>query len=131
MKNCKEFFPVLGLIFLISLAGCAQTPVTARFQIETDGREIVWPDPPEQSRYRYVGQLTGEENFQQPAVERGRNLGGRFFRWLVGLVSGKEVPVVLQRPQSGLTGPDGRVYVTDVSRQAVYLFNREAGRLEA
>jgi DNA-binding beta-propeller fold protein YncE len=36
---------------------------------------------------------------------------------------------VLQRPQGGYTDDSGRVYVTDVSRKAVFVFDQNAGRL--
>ena len=89
--------------------------------------EQVWPPPPDIPRYRFVGQLTGEENFQGDRDSQG--VGRKVFGWLVGLMSGQQTPVVLQRPQSGYTDPQGRVYVTDVSRAAVYVFDQVEGAL--
>jgi len=80
---------------------------------------LVWPAAPEQARYRYVGQLTGEQNF---TVEKPSFLH-KAFNWLVGLGSKRHQPRVLQRPQNGFVADDGRIFVTDVSRGAVYVFD--------
>ncbi len=110
------------------LAGCAApAPSVMRYEGQA-GAATVWPSPPDPPRYRYVGQLTGEENFQHD--HQAMNGGRRMLAWLVGLVAGQRAPVVLQRPQAGFTDEAGRVYVTDVSRAAVYVFDEAAGRLE-
>jgi DNA-binding beta-propeller fold protein YncE len=36
----------------------------------------------------------------------------------------------LQRPQSGVVGPSGRIFVTDVAKQAVFVFDAAAGTLK-
>lgn len=87
----------------------------------------VWPGPPDTPRYRFAGALTGEANIHRDAEAAG--MGRKVFNWLVGLVAGREKPVVLQRPQSGFVDDAGRVYVTDVSRAAVYVFDKPAGEL--
>jgi DNA-binding beta-propeller fold protein YncE len=119
----------LGVVLVLMLAGCAQAPKA--FHYRGDARQTVnkvWPESPEKPRYRYIGQLTGEENFRD-TVEAKPNVGVRFFYWLVGLVRHSPDPVILQRPQSGAVGADGRVYVSDVSRQAVYVFDTAAKEL--
>jgi len=90
-------------------------------QLAAAGDEVglVWPAAPEKPRYRYVGQLTGEENF----VVESRSLFQRAISWLVGLGSKKHQLRVLQRPQNGYVADDGRIFVTDVSRGAVYVFD--------
>ncbi len=117
----------LALCLLLVVTGCA-TQGSRFMRYETAaGDAPVWPLPPEVARYRYVGQLTGEENF---ALVGSANAGRRALAWLVGLAAGKRTPVVLQRPQGGVTDTAGRVYVTDVSRGAVYVFDEVAGRLK-
>ena len=86
-----------------------------------ENQRRVWPGSPEVPRYIYIGQLTGEENF--PRVEPTRKAAAAALAWIVGLGQEKEVPVVLQRPQGGTVASDGRVYVTDVSREAVFVFD--------
>jgi len=111
---------------IVWLAGCASAPTELRYETVTEGPTPVWPAPPDTARFRYVGQLTGEENIHG-AKEEG--FGRRVFGWLVGLVAGRHTPVVLQRPQSGFVDEAGRIYVTDVSRGAVYVFDEPAGAL--
>ena len=93
----------------------------------------MWPSPQEGEvpRYMYAGQLIGEENFHEPRLPQQRETGAKnFFRWLLGLFGNEEVPVVLQRPQSGVVDEAGRILVTDISRKAVYVFDQKEGRLE-
>ncbi|MFZ5503617.1 MAG: 6-bladed beta-propeller [Pseudomonadota bacterium] len=119
---------LLGLVLLVS--ACAETPMAFRLGDPNHGAAKVWPDAPEQARYRYVGELTGENNFlpddaYQPSAAQS------VFNWLVGLVgSGKPKPVMLQRPQSGVTDENGRIYVTDIGRAAVYVFDIAEAKLE-
>ena len=114
------------------LTACAQTP---RMQIFDPHAGIpqqdlpLWPTPPEVPRYAYAGQLTGEENFHDPEGKGGNGLGN-FFRLLVGLGKEKREPVVLQRPQGVITDGRDRIFVSDVSRQAVYVFDKQAGQLQ-
>ncbi len=116
------------LVAVVVLAGCAPTHSTLRYQPDPPFT-AVWPAPPETPRYRYVGELTGEQNIHV-ANQGLASSGTRLFKWLVGLTSPKHLPVVLQRPQGGVTDAAGRVYVTDVSRQAVYVFDEPAGTMQ-
>lgn len=119
---------VVGLIIAaVLLAGCAPTRTVLRYEPE-QAFTAVWPEAPEVPRYRYVGELTGEQNVL--ALNNGiGSAGTRLFKWLVGLTSPKHIPTVLQRPFAGVADEAGRVYVTDVSRQAVYVFDEPAGTL--
>src|SRR6185369_2383118 len=47
-----------------------------------------------------------------------------------GLTEQPDQPVVLQRPQSGVVDAAGRVLVTDVSRNAVFVFDEAGGKLD-
>lgn len=90
---------------------------------------LVFPNEPEISRYQYVGELTGEANFERsPSAYAWPT---RAVRWLVGLASGGEQERVLARPQSGMFDVrSGRIYVTDVGRHAVFVFDEAAGELQ-
>lgn len=116
-----------GLVLLI--AGCAEAPLVFQLADVGQGVNKVWPASPEKARYRYVGQLTGEDNFR-PENAEARSAAGNLFDWLVGLVGSKPNPIVLQRPQSGMVDGEGRVYVTDVGRGGVYVFDKVAGKLD-
>jgi DNA-binding beta-propeller fold protein YncE len=112
------------------IAGCA--PVKYTLHLDPNDRESsvdkVWPNGPDRPRYQYVGQLLGEENLVAEEANR-RNMGIKVFRWLVGLFDGSEERITLKRPQSGTVDGQGRVYVTDVSNHAVFVFDQAAGKL--
>jgi DNA-binding beta-propeller fold protein YncE len=115
-----------------ALAGCADLGTVRgtmhRGLGDTATRQrLLWPPPPEIPRFAYSGTLTGESNFRAPGGDGAslRSLG----RWLVGLDAASERAQVLQRP-SGLIGDDaGRIFVSDTSRQAVFVFDEKAGEL--
>lgn len=90
---------------------------------------VVWPAEPNIARYAYIGDITGEENFRSAANDTANTLSS-FLYILIGLDHSRRDPLVLQRPQSGITTPDGRIYVTDVSRQAVFVFDELLGTLD-
>lgn len=111
-------------------SGCVSVPPEPTYHPRSDPAAIVlWPAPPEVPRFRYAGELIGEENFPRP--DAGAGVGTRLARWIVGLGGGPgRRPDRLLRPQSGIVGPDGIVYVTDSGRRAVFAFDMEAGRLD-
>jgi len=98
-------------------------------QAAEDGGAWVWPRKPQVARFSYAGELTGEENFANaPGSEPGRTM--RALRWLAGLSYRTRDPIILQRPQGGVVDGEGRIYVTDVSRAATFVFDPVAGRLK-
>lgn len=125
-------FSVAGMCALFLMSGCADTAVRGvlHFGMEDapEGKRLYWPASPEVPRYMYAGVLTGEANFTKEGDEARKGVQG-FFNWLVGLFETNPAPVVLQRPQSGVVDEQGRIYVTDVSRQAVFVFDEKAGEL--
>ena len=119
------------LVTAVALAGCASEP-SRRFDLapgEDAARWPTWPTAPEIPRFAYLGHLTGETNY--PAAERRDDSQAReVFAWLVGLAKDTPDPTVLQRPQGGTVDGTGRVLVTDVSRQAVFVFDEQASNVE-
>jgi DNA-binding beta-propeller fold protein YncE len=136
-RNVKAVL-IIALLALL-LGGCAtrRAPAVLDLGVGLDeaARKQTWPsgssaqsgEGGEKPRYRYAGQLTGEENFLR-TEEKNEGLR-RVFRWLVEFFIGEEKPVILQRPQSGVVDGTGRILVTDTSRQAVYVFDPHEGRL--
>lgn len=121
----------MALLLVLALVGCASdgVPRVLHFGMADapEGKRILWPAAPEVPRYLYAGQLIGEGNFRK--AEASREGIGNFLRWIAGIIVGEQTPVVLQRPQSGVVDEQGRIYVTDASRQAVYVFEQTAGEL--
>jgi DNA-binding beta-propeller fold protein YncE len=116
---------------LLLLAGCASGPAApARLSYSLEdlpgGTVLVWPAPPEPARYVYAGSLTGERNFIAASASTSRLRA--FGRWLVGLDEADR-PVALQRPSAVLGDNQGRLFVSDASRQAVLVFDKLAGQL--
>ena len=122
---------LITLVFpLLLLGGCAE-PVRefriAELPDRRDGAWPVWPKGDQVPRFVYVGDLTGEENYQ----DKGDSVDTRgFVAWLVGLGQEIREPTVLRRPQGIAEDGQGRIWVSDVSRQAVFLFDPLAGELQ-
>lgn len=114
----------------IGLGGCAtqSTPAKLHYGLADapEGKRLMWPAEPEIPRYQFAGQLTGEQNFVRENDTRGFVA---FLAWVVGLFE-EERPNVLQRPQAVVADQDERIYVTDVSRAAVFVFDKPAGELK-
>lgn len=121
---------VVMWVVVFLLAACA--PTRAVFQIgpgtDAEGQPIVWPSAPEVPRFMYLGELTGERNFHREGEQAGQP-AGHWWKWLVGFGEDQYVPLELQRPQSGLVDESGRIYVTDSSKQAVFVFDEINGEL--
>lgn len=110
------------------LAGCASEPRVMRMEDTGSGPALLFPAPQTQEvpRYRYLGQLVGETNFK--AADDRRSKARKFLEWVAGLTGEADQPQVLQRPQSGVVDAAGRVLVTDVSRNAVFVFDEAGGK---
>ncbi len=120
-------------ISICLLSACAETPKTLYLnpsQIDSTTFVQVWPKAGEVPRFAYAGELTGQNNFRvSPDVRESK--AKKFLSWIVGLTPGQaEQPVILQRPQGGTVDRVGRIYVSDVSRQAVFVFDPVAGELQ-
>lgn len=130
--TAKVAAAVAAATLAAALAGCAVAP-GVRGELTPDlsdvpaGQRLTWPSPPETPRYAYGGMLTGEPNFRREAPARGTLQ--RFGRWIAGLDEGDEPPLVLQRPGAIAGDDEGRLYVGDASRQAVFVFDATAGAL--
>jgi DNA-binding beta-propeller fold protein YncE len=114
-----------------TLAGCATEGVHGELHLgmedAPEGKRLLWPQPPEVPRYLYVGTLTGEQNFR--SSQSSRSGLSSVLRWIAGVGSADHKPVVLQRPAAVIGDETGRLYVADVSRQVVFVFDEKAGEL--
>lgn len=119
------------VMFCLFLVACADAPKTFKVAIPASQTQAaIWPDPPERARYQYIGELIGDRNFIETQSHKTENAAVGVFRWIVGLTSRNSIERnVLQRPQSGFVDAEGRVYVTDTSRQAVFVFDKVVGKL--
>lgn len=92
-----------------------------------EGHNLTWPAAPEVPRYLYAGTLVGEPNFKADAAVQGTL--ERLGRWVAGVDGEGSAPLVLQRPSAVVGDDAGRLYVSDTSRQAVFVFDEAAGEL--
>lgn len=115
----------------VALSACGGVAEIMRYfpEGEPAARAQVWPEPPEVPRYRYAGQLIGEQNFG-PSQRTRPSVGKRLLRWITGQAGKPSVSRELVRPQSGVVDGTGRIYVTDVGRPGVYVFDEVEGKLQ-
>lgn len=121
---------VVGLIFVVVLAGCAAAPVEMHYFPEGDFPEsaLVWPGPPETARLSYAGELIGEVNFRNvKGAEDGT--ARKVWRWIAGIAGSNDKVTELIRPQSGMVDAGGRILITDAGRQAVVVFDEAEATL--
>jgi DNA-binding beta-propeller fold protein YncE len=131
-ETSRTILLATAVLALSTLGGCAAQRPLGQFTLQLDTsasrNPTVWPSPPEVPRYRYSGELVGEPNFREEASETAKGAQGAF-NWLVGLFEEPPQEILLQRPQSGVVDENGRIYVTDVSRNAVYVFDERKSEL--
>ncbi len=102
----------LAAVLVLSLwGGCGR----GRQELFTDGgKPIVWPEPPEQARIRYVGQMTGEEDLKREVS--GVEALGR-------LIFGRKEVGVLRGPRAVALDENERLFVTDGSAAVVHVMD--------
>lgn len=119
---------ILAVIVAL-LSGCA-TDQGVRGRLKYDTRQVgprdmtLIPHPPDIPRYRYLGELVGESNFEDIS-DKSLNSTINILKWLAG-VSERKTPILMQRPHHGTVGDNGRVYVVDAGRNAVIVFDQKA-----
>jgi len=120
----RRYGQALSLVcLLLILVACSSTPRQLNFEVDAKTAKV-WPGQPDPPRFRYVGTLIGEQNFDH----KGDSAFSRFFRWVVGLGQvSPDSPLELLRPNSGMVDDQGRVLVTDVSRHSIVVFDVAGG----
>jgi len=123
--NSGRYF--VAIIAFIVLTGCAQTKY--RFEYHKPESDIVWPQEPDTPRYQFVGDIQGENNFKE--IEGSAGVLRQGANWLGRLLFGEEAPRLLYRPQSGaIDNKNKRLYITDVGRKAIYVFDMRKGSVD-
>lgn len=102
MNLMKE---VIGLAFLalVLLSGCASSPqVKERF---------LWPVPPDEPRIEWIGSYRDQRDLKAE--------GKSIFSYVVG----EEEAVALLNPATAAADGEGRVFVSDLTKRAVMVFD--------
>lgn len=115
-----------ALMLALLLSACAGSDVirgnlTYDLRPAAERSAVFWPAPPDPPRYRYLGQLVGQPNFDNSS-EKTQAVLLTVFKWIVGLFETEDI-MLLKRPQHGAVGDSGRVYVVDAGRNAVIVFD--------
>jgi len=126
MKAFSHFRLAGAWLAALLLSGCAAPDairgrLTYDLRAQSDRGAAFWPAPPEKARYRYLGQLVGQPNFQDTG-DNTRSVLSAVFKTIVGLFEVEE-SLRLQRPQHGAVDEAGRVMVVDTGRNAVVVFD--------
>lgn len=120
---------ILSLLFgVLLLGGCGETKYLLRY--DKPSKEKVWPSLPDKPRFRYVGQLVGEDNLTAIDDSGAGAAIGRFFKALVGLGDEPDRVRNMLRPQSGVVDAIGRVIVSDAGRQGLFVFDQKQGKMD-
>jgi len=133
MQSAFRLCLPLALLLVGALSGCGGSnairgQLTYDLRPEAQRSLVFWPPNAEVPRYRYLGELVGEHNF----VDVGggdRNPVVSTLRWWAG-VDEINNPRLLRRPQHGAVGDNGRVYVVDTGRNALFVFDPRAPKEE-
>lgn len=120
---------LLILLFTIALAGCAGVREKTVFSMALDAgpetKRLVFPSAAdgEVPRYLYLGELRGETNLMRP--EDGRKGVTAAIAKFFDIVIGEDILRVMDRPQSGTVDARGRIFVTDIGRGVVFVFDEK------
>jgi DNA-binding beta-propeller fold protein YncE len=119
---------------MVLLVGCRSSEVGLSFsmpQLDLKNTYIdaIWPAPPAQARYAYVGDLTGEQNYKNQATNTTSRGLTSLLKIVAGVESNTEPLTVLQRPLDISVDDKGRIFVTDISRQAIFVFDQSKDEL--
>jgi DNA-binding beta-propeller fold protein YncE len=101
----------MAVVTLLCIAGC-QSPGPVFPPVDPP---VVWPEPPDRARIRYVGELTGERSLKAPP---------KAWAALRALVEGPTPTVDFSTPTAAAVSGD-TVYVADAEPRAVFIMKLE------
>lgn len=127
VNQIRAFLVCYGLFFITGCSVVSNEHVFRMPQLEKDGKSVVvWPKPPDVPRYAFIGHIYGESSSAEPGSIKAPM--ERFLAALVGLQENAESLINLVQPQQIVTDNNGRIYVTDSARQAVFVFDEKLSR---
>ena len=124
---------LLALLVFLWCSGCSSFRTQSEFSLynsSSSEQSTVWPKASQSPKIKYLGELLGEQNLISSTSSRFIERSQWLIKKLVGLGRYHQSQTILQRPQSGAVDQAGNIYVTDVSRQAVYRFSPVQKTLE-
>ncbi len=109
----------LGVLLLLLLGGCAGVGAPVVWQ--DPAQNLVWPQPPDAPRIRYLRTLSGAKDFREDTKR------SQLFRWLTGEVAQE---ISLATPYGVTADGEGRVWVSDTEAGLVHAFDLRRGRVD-
>ncbi len=104
---------IASVLLIMLCCGCGSSRGILFEQLD---QPVVWPEPPEQPRIKYVGQLTGEEDLRKE-VSATAAWGRLFF--------GRDDVGVLSSPRGLALDNHQRLFIADSSGQVVHMMDLE------
>lgn len=108
----------LCLLLVIVCGGCGSSRGIIFEKLE---QPIVWPEPPEQARIRYIGELSTEEDLKREVS--GMDAFGR-------LIFGREDIGVLVSPRMVAVDDEERMFIADTSGGVIHMMDLETRKYE-
>lgn len=112
---------------ILLLSGCSAVSDKHLFQMPRLNpnylETLVWPAPPEVPRYAFLGHIYGESSDVLP--DKNRSTLSSIFATIAGIDEKPESLVNLIQPQQITSDDNGRIYVADPGRQAVFVFDEK------
>ena len=107
LRSVQFFFLLSLLIFINGCVGASTQP----FLWQDETFDLVWPEPPDKPRIRYLRSLTGPLDFKE------NNQTAGFLNWLLGE---RQEDLPLLGPFAVATSRSGSVWVADNGARALY-----------
>ena len=109
------FFGIVAVLLLLPqtvlLTGCGQPQ---RHIFDPLDQPLVWPEPPDIPRIRYVGQISTEEDLKKEIT---------FGQGLINLFFGRADVAVLIGPYAVIRDADDRLYIADSGSGVIQIFD--------
>lgn len=119
MANKIRSYMTIGIIsimlfgVLFSLSGCGHPRGVIFEALETP---LVWPEPPDQPRIRYVGQISTEDDLKKAVT---------WHEGFVNAIFGKDDVAVLVGPYGVVKDADDKLFVADTGSSVVQVYDLE------
>lgn len=113
--------PVLALLLLALLSGCAGSVGAGNPDWYVSDSDLIWPDPPEVPRIKYLREVT-----TLPSAGQKESQGGQWLQWLTG-EDERQMPLLA--PYAVVADGQGRVWVADTQGQSVVFFDLARNRV--
>ena len=111
--RCDRSLWLWALAFALTVCGVGCGPQNSG-RIDTPEVQPVWPEPPEQARIMYLGQLLTETDLQK---------GKSWLQGLGELVFGKGRVGVMVSPYAVAVDTDGKMFVADSGGAVIHMFD--------